>query len=108
MTRNKAVKAINNKICGAAPGLYSDEYWNGVSKVHLALKEVAHELNVSCNLNNSKYEQDEADKVPSRKRWVYLVEGYRWKEPIAIVIIASGAGTISDPLKQYDIIAYAS
>ena len=108
MTRSKAVKAINNKICNSAPGLYSDEYWNGFNRVHLALKEVTHELNVSCNLNNSKYEQDETDKMPSRKKWVFLVEGYRWKEPIVVVVIASGAGTISAPLDRYDIVTYAS
>ncbi len=107
MRRSEAVQKINAIICDSAKGLFSDECWEGISIARKSLEAISHELELFCVLNNTKYETAEGDLTPTRKRWVYVAEGYGWKEPIIILIMACGAGTVSDPLSKYDVISYA-
>ena len=109
MVRSQIVRKINSQICGLSKGFYTDDYWAGVQYIQNSFKELEKLLNVDIILNNSKYENYE-DIMPTSKRWVYLVDSKerKFKNQIMIVIIASGAGTVSDPLSKYDVISYAS
>ncbi len=101
MTRSQIVKQTNRKICGLCKGFFTDECWNGIKPITDYLNESEHEF----YLNNATYKHD-ADGIPIRKEWVYISEST--KKPIMVLIIASGAGSVNDPLSKYDVIAYAS
>ncbi len=101
MTRSQIVKQTNQKICGLSKGIFSDEYWNGIKPITDYLNESEH----GFYLNNTTYKHD-ANGIPFRKEWVYISEST--KNPINVLVIASGAGSVVDPLSKYDVIAYAS
>jgi len=101
MNRNQIVKQVNKKISGLAKGLFTDEYWQGVNIITDALEE----MNLDFTLYHNTYIHAD-DGTPIGKRWYY--ESLVTKKPILVVIIASGAGTVKDPLSKYDIISYAS
>jgi hypothetical protein len=106
MTRNQIVKKINKTICNASPGLFSDEYWLGIKRVQDKIEDLSKALSVDIEFNNTRYESEPGQNIPYRKRWIYTVEGF--KVPIVVLIMACGAGSVSDPLSKYDVIAYAS
>jgi len=101
MTRSQLIKKINKKICGLAPGFYSDNFWAGHRIVDNALLSIE---GVNVTLNNSRYDNDDKG-VPIAKRWIY--EATDGQKSCYVIIIASGAGTVSDPLSRYDIVSYA-
>jgi len=102
MTKSQLRKKINNKICGLAKGLFSDEYWYGHNIICEALNEIE---GIEFHLNNCQYEHDEYTGNPIRKRWMYEVTD--GKNQVYVLIIAAGAGSVNDPLEKYDIIAYS-
>ena len=101
MTRSQITKQVNRKICGLSKGIFSDEYWNGIKPITDFLNDSEHEF----YLDSAVYKHDE-NGTPIRKEWVYKSDAT--KKPVVVLIIASGAGTVSDPLSKYDVICYAS
>ena len=95
-------KAINNAVCGAAPGIFNDEYWHGHKLVMEALKEVE---GIEANLDDAFYRHDFGSN-PDGKQWNYEVTDGRFS--VWMVVVAAGAGSVADPLSRYDIVAYAS
>ena len=101
----KQSNKINSVICGCAPGIFSDSFWNGKNMVLSALEKVCNENGMEWHIEGSHYRHDENNK-PIAKKWLFKVsdgqrEGYG-------VIIASGAGSVSEPLLKYDIVSYVS
>ena len=102
MTRAQLVKKINKAICGKAPGFFKDDCWHGKQIVEDALFAIP---GTEIKSWDSQYRQDEAG-TPIGKTWNYtLSDG---QHLVYVIVIASGAGTVTDPLSKYDIIAYAS
>lgn len=108
MTRSQAVRKINQAISGAAKGFFIDDYWSGVRLVEGKLTESCNTLGFNWNTLNAAYEKE--DGVDVRKRWTYYVDRGLGdeKNPIIVTCVASGAGSVQDPLAMYDIVAYAS
>lgn len=99
----KQTKKINNAICGAAKGIYNDESWLGYQIVIHELSKVCEANQMEWEIFSSKYDQNEDGNL-CRKVWNFRVtDGQR--EGFGI-IVAAGAGTVSDPLSKYDIVAY--
>jgi len=101
---NQQAKKIVNKIIPKTPGFYSDESWEGIQPIWKAFDETG----LNWAMTGSKYDQDERS-VPTRKTWkveIYFTNN-RGKETILYgTVVASGAGTVNDPLSRYDITAY--
>ena len=99
-----AVKAtwkrrIQNALTDNSKGFFVDESWKGVYDVFAAVRKLGADLTIL----GSEYQQD-ADGNPILKRWHYMVEveGFIFHG----ILVASGAGTVKDPLARYDIAAY--
>ena len=96
-------KKINNSICGTSPGIFSDEYWNGVKRVWDALDNVCKRDGLVWAIEGSKYDTDDNGSL-CRKTWQFSVsDGQR--QSIGVVV-AAGAGSVSDPLSKYDVVSY--
>jgi len=96
---------VNSVICGCATGIFFDDYWIGKDRVLSALDKVCNENGMGWHIEESHYIHDD-DNKPIAKKWIFKVydderEGYG-------IIIASGAGSVSDPLSRYDIVSYVS
>ena len=101
MTRQQLIKKINKRICGLAPGFFSDNFWAGE---RIVSKELHCIEGVNVTLNNTQYQNDDKG-TPIAKRWIYdVTDG---QKSCYVIIIASGAGTVTEPLSRYDIVSYA-
>jgi len=105
LTPAQARRLANKIISNAGKGLYSDESWKGVNEVWDAMTRAK----IDWTMTGSKY--DSEDGVPVRKTWTFTVNYMdkrgKQKELYGIVV-ASGAGSVDDPLSRYDVTAYVS
>ncbi len=92
---------INKVIAAASKGFFSDDAWEGVSQVWNAIRT----LGVDVNITFTKYDND-SNNIPCRKTWGFevLVNNKTYYGRL----VAAGAGSVTDPLDKYDIIAYVS
>ena len=103
-SRAALVKFVNKRVCGAANGLFSDEYWLGHGLVLDAVKDVD---GLTVTFNGSAYKNcNKTSDMDDTKTWSYTVSNGRHEA--VLVVNAHGAGTVSDPLSKYDITAYCS
>ena len=102
-TRAKMRKILNKAVCNAAPGFYSDVYWEGQEKVVQALREECDKNNWTWWFQDVYYGHEEG--LPVRKTWQIIVSEDD-KVKISGVIVAAGCGSVKDPLERYDIVAY--
>jgi len=80
--------------------LYDDDFWKGPKELMDLLDKVAQKHGWVWNIEGTKYEQDE-NMNPVRKIWkIKLTNG---KTDRYGFLTAHGAGTVSEPLKKYDI-----
>lgn len=104
----KDKKAINKAICGAAPGFYTDEYWNGKNLVTEALEKACIEMGLTWEITYSAYGVWDNLNEPTRKQWGFKVVDEANNRESYGIIVAAGAGTVKDPMSRYDICAYIS
>ncbi len=105
-TKAQLCKAVNNAICGAAPGIFTDSYWHGHGMILDALKPIDGIEIIHDRSEYKWFNADSYDSMPNAKEWTYdIIDG---KHTVFMLITASGAGSVSDPLEKYDITAYAS
>lgn len=100
-----ATDSIKNKLFNAASkhgGIYSDDYWKEIQDMTKEFNKILPNL----SLVNSRYINDSGK--PTSKEWTYL-GGFQTpqgkKRAVWIHVVASGAGTIEDPLSRYDVTA---
>ena len=94
---------VNKYVCNAAMGIFSDEYWHG----HNIVIDNLSGCGVVAILLSAEYKWYDATlPMPNAKEWLYEVTD--GKHTVFMLITASGAGSVSDPLSKYDITAYAS
>lgn len=105
--RVQVAKRYVNKILDQhSKGFFSDQSWEGINKVWKALDDNG----IVYTMTGAEYQKDESG-MPVRKQWKFEVEFWNEKGrmvKIYGVMIASGAGSVEDPLDKYDIIAYVS
>lgn len=102
MTRQTIKNQINKILRDSSKGIFKDESWKGVIDVWQALRERGFEPEVQ----KSEY-QSENGKLLS-KTWNFLIHVDGQKKPFYGVLVASGCGTVADPLSKYDIVSYVS
>ncbi len=94
-------KKINKIIGATSKGFFSDESWTGVHNVWNAIRNMGVDLDVT----SADYQHDSQGR-PVRKVWGFTVtvdqKSYVGR------LVASGAGSVEDPLSRYDITAYVS
>jgi hypothetical protein len=109
MTRSQLKNQINRRICGVAPGVFSDDHWEGKRIVEKALYSILNKHpEVEILSGPAVYRNDEEGR-PNGKTWTYYAgTGKPDGKHVMIFIVAAGAGTLADPLSHYDIVAYAN
>jgi len=102
--RRSAAKLVNKILHPFSKGFYSDEYWKPVQDIRKALERA----NIDFVISGGNYEKDSRG-MPVRKTWDLEVPFFnKNNRPMWLmgVIVASGAGSMEDPLERYDITAY--
>jgi len=112
MSKQRA-KTLLGKIFGKySKGLFSDDNWRPVHQIFKALEnEGIDYVLTSAEYGTSSGGRGIGVKMPDNKTWKFEIpfRNDRGKETVLYgIIIASGAGSIDDPLSKYDVVAYAS
>lgn len=107
LSKREGVNLINSVIRKVhLKGIFSDTSWKPVTGVFKALAD--HSIPLSEQTNAYAKNKDGA---PTSKTWKFQVK-WLGKEGRPVVgygiITASGAGSVDDPLKSYDVVAYVS
>lgn len=100
--------AIANKVIQSAKlqGLFADDHWEPVQRIWSALTKAG----IDFSQEKNWYEKDKQGN-PSSKTWTFQVN---WKgpndKPLTAYgrVVASGAGSVREPLDRYDVTAYVS
>lgn len=107
MKNEKARREVNLVLHRNAPkGILRDEDWRFVNVIWKALSAAAFDW----TLVDTFYDKNNQG-VPERKTWkfeIYFMNDKFRRTVIYGAVIASGAGTVEDPLSAYDIITYAN
>lgn len=104
---NRQAKILVNNLISNSGGIYSDNAWEGVNAIWRKMKNAKINYELS---EPPKYTNNESGS-PISKRWNFTVKFKNAKGLDSIlygVIVASGAGTVEDPLSRYDVVAYVS
>lgn len=88
--------------------IYKDRYWQGIK----CIWDIFDQLDLNWMLTKSKYNYDKMNpQMPSSKQWDFEIlwddDKGRHKKLMGYVI-ASGAGSVKDPLEKYDVILVVS
>lgn len=106
MSNVEARKFVNALLQKHTRGFFNDEYWQPITKTFRELD--AHAIDYS--IDKTEYSKN-ADGAPDSKTWsvtANFVNNKGRETTIYIHIVASGAGSVSDPLSRYDVVAYAN
>jgi hypothetical protein len=106
LPRNKASKKVNVILHKYSKGIFSDAYWKPVHDIRKAMEKA----NIPWIITKTEYSKDDQGR-PNSKTWKVEVPymGPRGKKVILHgQIVASGAGSVEDPLDKYDVTAYVS
>jgi hypothetical protein len=106
MKNREARKFVNTLLQKHTRGLFKDDYWRPITKTFKLL--AAHEIDYE--IKNTEYTKD-ANGNPDSKRWsieIGFTNNNGRDTTLYGTIVASGAGTVSDPLSRYDVAAYAN
>jgi hypothetical protein len=102
----EAKKYLNNIIPhNQIKGFFSDESWEGVQPIW----DIFNSFNLNWEMIDSGYSQDPKTGNLLSKRWNIRVSFYDKRGDIISVtgvVVASGAGSVENPLDRYDIVAY--
>ena len=107
MSNDKAKRIVNQILAThTPPGLVHDDNWSNVHAMFKAMDE----QKINYSITKADYNHD-AENRPSGKQWrfeVYFTN--RAGKPTILYgnIVASGAGTVENPLAAYDVVAYVS
>jgi hypothetical protein len=105
--KRTGLRRINAVIAGARlNGIFRDNNWTPVQKLWREFEQAG----IPVNLVSANYTKDDQGN-PNSKVWKFTVE---WDGPTGqhIVtygqVVASGAGSVRDPLDAYDVVAYVN
>jgi len=106
MSKQRAKTYVNKLMGKHSKGIFSDEYWSPVQNIFKDLSEA----NIDYVVGKTEYKKDDKG-VPTSKRWtltISFIDKNGKEQKLTALIIASGAGSVEDPLDKYDIVAYAN
>lgn len=104
LRKSQASNLLNKTISPMTKGLFKDQYWAPVQDIFKKLGE----MGVNFSIYKTEYAKNE-DGNPISKTWQLVVEFFDNKgkpQKIYGTVVASGAGSIKEPLDKYDIVAY--
>lgn len=106
-TKQQAMRIVNKVFAPLTRGIHTDQYWKGVSAIWNALSKA----NISHHQTGSEYKKDKTSNLNTSKVWNFEVEftDKNGKEQTLYGrVVASGAGSVKDPLDKYDVVAYVN
>lgn len=104
MRKTKVLGILNRLLGPHTKGIFRDQYWMPIQNIR---KMFEHE-NIPAILESAGYGHDKG--IPVRKVWTYTVDFINQNDrpdKVTIIITASGAGSVAEPLDAYDVTAYA-
>jgi hypothetical protein len=104
MSNREAKKFVNELLTRHTKGYFRDEAWNPIRKTFKELDR----HNVNYKVLDSKYRKNEDGNLVS-KRWLFEVNFTNDKgrdTKLSGTMVASGGGSVADPLDRYDVVAY--
>lgn len=104
--RRKASNIVNKLIQKHTRGFFSDVYWTPIQRTFSELDKSG----VTYYIKHTEYTKDKTGN-PISKEWRVecpFVNDRGRNMVIFVVIVASGAGLVSDPFSRYDVAAYAN
>jgi len=114
MSKREAKKFVNGLLSWGTKGFFTDDNWR---PVHDAFKRLR-DHGVDYTLTKAEYRTSrDREKMyghgamPDAKEWKFEIEFENERgRPATLygIIVASGAGSVEDPLDRYDIVAYVS
>jgi len=117
MRKQQAIKYVNNKIIPNHGGFFTDEYWRPVQDIWKAFDKAS----INYSIDSSEYGVSPSfQQVFPGEKWRIPNDYKEWKFSIRFpdnkgkeqkiygTIVASGAGSIEDPLEKYDVVGYVS
>ena len=102
----KAKNHVNQIMSRNTKGFFTDEYWKPINEIFSELNNA----NITYYMEKAEYQQNEKG-TPIAKRWVVKIPFMNDKGKESVLygsIVASGAGSVEDPLSRYDVVAYVS
>lgn len=106
MSNVQARRFVNKLLKKHTQGYFNDENWR---PIHKTFKELDNH-SIDYSIEKTQYGKT-PDGNPNSKTWEVEIEFTNNKSrntKIYCRIVASGAGTVSDPLSRYDVVAYAN
>jgi hypothetical protein len=103
MTRQTMKNRINKVLHSSTKGIHRDDSWIPVHDAFRALESSGYPVIIV----GTSYRTDENGN-PCQKRWNFTVPHPDGGKPFSGIVVASGCGTVADPLSQYDVVAYVS
>ncbi len=106
MSRSRASRFVNKVLSKHTKGFFRDTAWQAVHRVWKDMDDAGLEWNLTDN-----YYTENEEGIAASKTWKFEVEFLNNRErltKLSGVIIASGAGSVEDPLDRYDLVAYVS
>lgn len=100
-TRTTYKNRLNKIFRKHTQGFFTDEYWKPIMDTLNELREVGWKY----ELKSVEYGHENG--IPVRKTWMIEIE-FGVKKPFYGIIVASGAGSVHNPLERYDVTAYVS
>jgi hypothetical protein len=107
-TKQKASKLINRIMDRHTKGIFRDEYWKPVQDIQKEMNKL--DMPFYITVKNGGYRKDKDGNLTS-KEWqieVPFINNKNRPTWLFGVIICSAAGTVSNPLSVYDVVAYVS
>jgi len=103
MTRITFKNRINKILSDKSKGIFSNEYWKPIYGIWDALNAAGYHVTQT----GSQYGDRNDTGVATSKTWTFEIE-FGTAKPFYGIIVASGCGSVDDPLSSYDIVAYCS
>ena len=107
MRRRKAVSIVSNLMARHTRGFFRDDFWKPVHAIWRELEKNG----IPVVLQSAEYQHDGSGQMPTSKTWKFTVDFLNERgRPTTLhgVVVASGAGSVEDPLDRYDVVAYAT
>ena len=104
--RRKVVDLVNHLMRQAdIEGLHRDSSWQPIHRIWKILADNG----IPLTLTKAEYQKENG--VPVSKTWTFEIPFVNERgRPMVVYgrVVASGAGSVKDPLEVYDVVAYAS
>lgn len=102
MTNIKARKTVYTLLSQYTKGFFHDECWGPVNAMWKALRDAG----IDWSTVSADYDTDN-NGTPIAKRWKFTVNFVNDKGRITILhgtVVASGAGSVANPMERYDLV----